>query len=320
MLADVANEVLMLGAGGDERTLTTMTNPRVRRRERHGAGLKAATASTAAVKPEGKPALAKTLQASAPTKVKEDAKPVQPAPEASEKATSAPAKKAAPLPKRGASSGIMQAFSKASTKAKATAKPAAKTSQPATPSGNDNSSMQALSDDGEDDEEMPQPKPRGASGSKSRKQREEELRQMMEEDDEEEEASERDDMSQEEPMEEEPAAPEPVQEETEVVTASTNGRRRGKRRVMRKKQIMDDQGYLGKWPDKLFDQFIDLTRCHSYHPGAWLGVLFGGRGSSARQGGEDDELGAPRTGGETQAGWPERESGKHHVLLFQKVT
>ncbi|KXX77115.1 DNA polymerase delta subunit 3 [Madurella mycetomatis] len=240
LLADAANQVLSLQVSDDHKNLAVIANPRARRRERKGAGVKAAAAATASVKAQTKPALG-------PAKVKEESKPIQLAQGSAERASSATQnKKPIPSSKRGTSSGIMQAFSKATTKVKKEAG----TSQPATPSGDD-SSVQPMSDDGEDDSEMPQPKPRVVSGSKSRKQREEELRRMMEEDDDdddddEEEASEQaEEEPPEEPMEEEPPAPEPAKpEESEIVTASTNGRRRGKRRVMRKKQVMDDQGYL----------------------------------------------------------------------------
>ncbi|KAK4109931.1 hypothetical protein N656DRAFT_714991 [Canariomyces notabilis] len=247
LIIDAANQVLSLQAGEDQKKLAVITNSRARRRERQGAGLKVAAAATTTAKAQVKPALAKPAPAPAPVaaNIKEDSKPAQPGPTTAEKASAAPTlgkKSAAPL-KRGASSGIMQAFSKATPKVKKEAD----TPETTTPSG-ENPNMQPLSDDGEDDEEMPQPQPKAnaASDLKSRKQREEELRRMMEEDDEEEEPPEKaEDESAEEPMEEEPPAPEPAKEETpEIVTASTNGRRRGKRRVMRKKQIMDDQGYL----------------------------------------------------------------------------
>ncbi|KAK4103514.1 hypothetical protein N658DRAFT_420672 [Parathielavia hyrcaniae] len=239
LLADAAHHVLTLDTVADQKGLAPIINPNVRRRERQGAGLKAAAATTQ-VKSASKPA-----QAPASAKVKEESKPAQPVQETVDKGSSGPTKKAAPPLKRGASSGIMQAFSKAASKP-AKVKKEAEAPQPAQASGKD-STMQPLSDDGEDDEELPQAKPRSSSGFRSRKEREEALRRMMDEDDDidEDETPEKEDTPEEEPMEEEPAAPEPVkEEETEVVTASTNGRRRGKRRVMRKKQIMDDQGYL----------------------------------------------------------------------------
>ena len=235
LLVDAANQVLAITTGDDVKNTVPITNPWVRRRERQGAALRAAAAA-AAVKPQAKPAFAN---------VKEESKPTQPVQETVAKAlTSGLSKKPAPSLKRGGSSGIMQAFSKAATKPTKVKKEAEAT----TPSSED-SSMQPLSDDGEDDEDLPQPKPRAGSGFKTKRQREEDLRRMMEEDDEEEEVQEKEETPEEEPMEEEePPAPEPVkEEEAEVVTASADGRRRGKRRIMRKKQIMDDQGYLGKF-------------------------------------------------------------------------
>jgi DNA polymerase delta subunit 3 len=151
-----------------------------------------------------------------------------------------------PALKRGGSagSGIMQAFGKA---AAAKAKKA-ETAQPTTPSGDD-SSMHPLSDDGEDDTEMvPKPTVREGPARKSKKEREEDLRRMMEEEEDEgEEADEKADTEIEEPVEEPPAEEaEPEREEpSEIVSVGGDGRRRGRRRVMRKKQILDDQGYLG---------------------------------------------------------------------------
>jgi hypothetical protein len=265
LLVDAANEFLTLDTSNYQKSLSPITNSSVRRRERQGAGLKASAAAAAAVKP---PAMAnsKTLQAPAAGKVKGEPRPAKPAQEIAEKASSSgAAKKAAPPLKRGGSSGIMQAFSKAATKA-TKPKKEAETPQLATPSGED-PAVQPLSDDGEEEEELPQPKPRSVSGLKSKKQREEELRKMMEEDDEEEEeVSEKEETPEDEPMEEEPPAAEPVkEEEKEVVTASTNGRRRGRRRVMRKKQIMDDQGYLGMSP-ALIPAWLVQTNSGSQSP------------------------------------------------------
>lgn len=114
--------------------------------------------------------------------------------------------------------------------------------------------MQAMSDDGEDDSEVTgNPKAREATAQKSKREREAELRRMMEESDEEpeekadtpmEEAPEEPDP---EPEPEPEAEAEPVKEgPPEIISASGDGRRRGKRRIMKKKQIMDEQGYLGK--------------------------------------------------------------------------
>lgn len=246
LLVDATNQVLTLNASSDE-NVVPIINPKMRRRDRKGPGLKAASAAivaAASAKPSAThTAFGNTAHGSVTAKVKkEEPASTSPDEEAAEGTlTSGPAKKPAATLKRGASSGIMQAFSKAA------AKPV-KVKKEAEPKPN----AQPMSDDGEDDDEMPQPKPRSSSGFRTKKQREEDLRRMMEEDDEpDEEQSEKAESPEpeDEPMEEEPPAPPPEEkEEPEVVTASADGRRRGKRRVMRKKQIMDDQGYLGMLP------------------------------------------------------------------------
>ncbi|KAL2157485.1 hypothetical protein VTH06DRAFT_6036 [Thermothelomyces fergusii] len=247
LLVDAANQARSLSSGDDLKSLVPITNPRVRRRERQGPGFIAAAAPTAQTHAPAKTTSSNAVQPTAPEKTKEVSKSAPPSQETTDKGSaSGPTKKPAPSSKRGPSSGIMQAFSKATAKA-AKVKKEADTPQTTAPD-NEEPSVQPLSDDGEDDDELPQPKPRSASAFKTKKQREEELRRMMEEDDEEE-ASGKAETPEEKPveeeMEEEPQAPEPVkEEEKEIVTASANGRRRGKRRVMRKKQIMDDQGYL----------------------------------------------------------------------------
>ncbi|KAL2137437.1 hypothetical protein VTI74DRAFT_58 [Chaetomium olivicolor] len=261
LLADVVNEVVTLDTGKDQRDLVPITNSRVRRRERHGPGLRAAAAaSPAAVKPQATAAFSKTAPASAPVKVKEELKSSQPEETADKTSSSVPTKKPPTTVKRGAGSGIMQAFSKAAAKPPKPKKEA-ESSKSGTPSAEE-SHTQPLSDDGDDDEDMPQPKPRSTAGYKTKKQREEELRRMMEEDeeegDDEEKVSEAESPA-EEPMEEELPAPEPAKEEeaAEIVTATTNGRRRGKRRVMRKKQIMDDQGYLVTIQEQGWESFSE---------------------------------------------------------------
>lgn len=80
---------------------------------------------------------------------------------------------------------------------------------------------------------------------------------MMEDaDDDIKEAKKEDEQSDEEMEEASEAEPEPEpepeqkpkeeKEPTEVISNSGDGRRRGKRRVMKKKRILDDQGYMGK--------------------------------------------------------------------------
>ncbi|KAK3944804.1 hypothetical protein QBC46DRAFT_455861 [Diplogelasinospora grovesii] len=252
LLSEVAREALNLGAGKDaaaERKLRgPIFNPRAKRRERKEAlaqkKAEAKPVTAAFLKSAGAEPKVKEEPKPAPTKAKEEEKIAQPASDTEKKAVLPAAKKPTPALKRGgsSSSSIMQAFSKTKPPTKAKK---AETSQPATPSGDDSHPM---SDDGEDDSaEMPQPKAPENPGRKSKREREEELRRMMEEDDDDEEEEEKAESPAPEEEPEEPAAPEPVKEEpAEVVAASGDGRRRGKRKVMRKKQIMDDQGYLAK--------------------------------------------------------------------------
>ncbi|KAK0645581.1 DNA polymerase subunit Cdc27 [Cercophora newfieldiana] len=240
LLLDAVEEVFKIDEEEDFKKPNVVVNPQLRRRERTHPAIKSASATTSKpVKQEVKPAFA-----AASLKAKEAPKSAEPAAPVAKASAAPTTKKAVPALKRGGSSnsGIMQAFSKAATKVKKEA--SANNSRAATPSGDD-SSMHPLSDDGEDDD-VPQPKPlETAGGRKSKKEREDELRRMMEEDDDEEEdQKEKSPTPEEEPIEE-PTAPEPQKEEpSEVVTTSANGRRRGKRRIMRKKQIMDEQGYL----------------------------------------------------------------------------
>ncbi|KAK3688434.1 DNA polymerase subunit Cdc27 [Podospora appendiculata] len=253
LLAGVANEVLSLGAEDANKNPGPISNPRMHRRERQVASAKAKTTAAAAhVKPKHEPKQepsrlfpVKPAPAPAPAKITGEVQAVKPDSEKPEKgSSSAPSKKPAPALKRGgsANSSIMHAFSKATTKVQK-----AETSQPATPSGDD-SSLQPMSDDGEDDTEIPQPRTRAVSDRKNKTEREEELRRMMEEDDDDDEdEEEKAESIAEEPEEpeEEVSTTEPTQDEpTEVATTSGDGRRRGKRRITKKKQIMDDQGYL----------------------------------------------------------------------------
>ncbi|KAK4176011.1 putative DNA polymerase subunit delta-3 [Triangularia setosa] len=233
LLADLAHEV----RSSDKKVPPNIVNPNVRTRERRGSGLKATNASVATVKQQPK----------VDSKIKEEPEPAEEAKSAvktektAKTTSSAPAKKPAPAK----SAGIMAAFSKAASLPKKEPK-SSKSASPAVTETN----TPALSDEDDDEEEMPQPKPRVKPGFKTKKQREEDLRRMMEEDDEEEASTSEGAETPEEPepepepMEVEEEAPEPVQEEKEVVETTGNGRRRGKRRIMRKKQIMDEQGYL----------------------------------------------------------------------------
>lgn len=224
------------------KALGPIRNPYARRRERRGAAGKPAPLTAKMAKAE--PAAAKPAAAAkvderprATEEVKAEQKPT------SKESTPVPSGGKKPAPKRGASGGIMQSFAKAASKPKKAA-----VSKAAAVSAVEDSSMQALSDDGEDDfVAMPEPKEENEATRKSRKERQEELKRMMEESSEDEEP-EKEDTPMEEP-EEEPAAPEPEEkadpEPTEVISSTGDGRRRGKRRVKKKKTVMDEQGYLG---------------------------------------------------------------------------
>ncbi|KAI1134796.1 DNA polymerase subunit Cdc27 [Hypoxylon sp. FL0543] len=259
LLADTARQVLTLSTSGDvpaaSKVFGSIANPNVRRRERRAPvsrPVASAPASTAAPKQEAKPA-----------NVKEEPKM---APQASVKgSTSATGKKSAgvaSLKRQGSSGGIGQMFAKAAAKPK---KPAAKatgsgaSSAAATPAEEDQ--KMAMSDDGEDDAvPISESKDESASARQSRKDRQAELRRMMEESDEEE--SEKPESPAEEPMEEDPPPPEPepepkADEPAEIVSSTGGGRRRGRRRVTRKKQVMDDKGYLVTIQEQGWESFSE---------------------------------------------------------------
>ncbi|KUI55114.1 DNA polymerase delta subunit 3 [Cytospora mali] len=245
LLADVSKPILDRpaedGSVNPPRPLGSIRNPYVRRRERRGAVPRPAAATSKpsnARQPASKhvPAAEPAPAAKAKEEPKAEQKPT------SKESTPVPsgAKKSAVAPKRGGSGGIMQSFAKAASMPKKE-----KTSETATPIEED----QVLSDDGEDDSvPVPEPKKESETAGKSRKERQAELRRMMEEDSEDEEEPEKEDTPMEEPEEEEAPTPEPEKKEepepAEVISSTGDGRRRGKRRVMKKKTVMDDQGYL----------------------------------------------------------------------------
>lgn len=156
---------------------------------------------------------------------------------------------------------------------------------------------------------------------------------MMEEevsDDEDDGSEKRAESPEEEAMDEtadEPAVPEPEEPEPAETVTTSNGRRRGKRKVMRKKQIMDDQGYLG--------MFLALSRdskgwayanpCRSHNPRTRMGVFFRRRSSSGYEA-EDfvrSKLCPPFPGRQVQERRSEGEpgkSGQYHVLFLKEVT
>jgi DNA polymerase delta subunit 3 len=218
-------------------TYGMIRNPYVKRRLRKGRAIKSAAPPIAPKATQQKPGAAKPNMFE---KIKQEGSET---PNENQTPSSSAKKPATILSLKKTSSGdIMQSFAKASAKA---------ASQPrsAKPKPSEQNSVDALSDDGEDDSEaIPATKEAGI-GRKSRKEREAELRRMMEEDDDDDddEPESKPASPAEEPMEVEPEpAPEPEPEPTETLSSSADGRKRGKRKVMKKKQKMDDQGYLGK--------------------------------------------------------------------------
>ncbi|KAI7786251.1 hypothetical protein LA080_004072 [Diaporthe eres] len=240
LLAEVSKPILDVaaedGSADRQHSLGPIRNPYARRRERQGGALRPnVTVSKAS---DAKPTTSK--QASA-AQVKEEAALEQKSVSKESTPVLSGSKKPPPAPKRGASGGIMQSFAKAASKPKKAGTP-----QPTAASAADDSPMQELSDDGEDDTVAEPKNEDDTAAYKTRKDRQEELKRMMEEDSEDEEPD-KEDTPMEEPGEDIPA-PEPENEEkpepAEVISSANNGRRRGKRRVMKKKTIMDDQGYL----------------------------------------------------------------------------
>jgi DNA polymerase delta subunit 3 len=249
-LADTAHDVIKTSLTEESseagKVYGTVTNPNVWKRHRKGGAPKPAPAAPA---PTIKTAPKVEEEPKPP--VKEEPKPAQPA---SSKDTKGPAntsavtaaKKIAAAPsfkRQGSSGGISQMFAKAAAKPKKPASSAASN----TPSAAEDATP-VLSDEGEDDSEMPDVKPDPEAG-KARKNRQAELRRMMEESDDEEPEPE-EEAPVDEPMEDEPGPPEPEpeakEEPAEIISSTGDGRKRGRRRVTKKKQIMDDQGYLGK--------------------------------------------------------------------------
>ncbi|KAK8060952.1 hypothetical protein PG996_010882 [Apiospora saccharicola] len=251
-LSDAAQLVLNQTIGEDSpltasQTYGTMFCPNARKRERRaGASAPVPPVKTqpkaAPVKQEPKPTVKEEPNSAAVAAVfGKDAKDSKPAANTAAKKVAANAAPA--LKRQGSSGGIGQMFAKQAAKPKKPAAP--KREEVVTP---------VLSDEGEDDSEaMPEPvNQKAEEDSKSRRDRQAALRRMMDESDgEEEEASKSkpESPAEDEPMEEDTVPPEPeakVEEEPAEVVASTgDGRRRGRRRVTKKKQIMDDQGYLG---------------------------------------------------------------------------
>jgi DNA polymerase delta subunit 3 len=259
-------------------TYGLIANPKARKKDRKGRPPVSVPVSVPsapkAAKQETQSATPKPSQAE---KVKQETKE---APSVDSTPSSSAGKKPPASLKRGSSGGIMQSF------ARAAAKPP-KPKPEAKPKDEDTS--MALSDDGEaDEEDLPDSKSIDLEALKrTRKEREEQLLRMMEDPEDEtakkEEAKKEDEQSDEE-MEEasepepepepEPEQPKEDKEPAEVISNSSNGRRRGKRRVMKKKRILDDQGYMGKLLDHVcVSTWLNLV--YSNYSGGCMGVFLG---------------------------------------------
>ncbi|KAI0150691.1 hypothetical protein GGR57DRAFT_180483 [Xylariaceae sp. FL1272] len=260
LLADTGKQAHELAAQNPDSNedLGTITNLNVRRRERR----KGAPIAAAAVKSEAMPVVKLGAKSSTQATAKEEPKESSQTTKKFASSASTSAKKPAPAStlKRQGSSGIGQMFAKAAANPKKQKK--AGDSTPASGT-EDNQSAGAMSDDGEDDTETkPVVKEEDSKARQKRQDRQAELRRMMEESDNEELEKEE---SADEPMEDdEPPPPEPEpepevkpEEPAEVVSSATGGRRRGRRRVTKKKQIMDDKGYLVTVQEQGWESFSE---------------------------------------------------------------
>ncbi|KAF4995447.1 hypothetical protein FGRMN_5128 [Fusarium graminum] len=279
LLSDVTTQLSEYSVAGDitaaSKKYGVISNPNAQRRERKGRPQAFAPASS---KPAKKEPLASTSTSTATINIKQEASAAKSETKQTKSAkqeSSVPSsKEGTPIPsggkkptpslKRGVSGGIMQSF------AKAAARPAK--TKPA-PKKEEDTDM-ALSDDGEaDDSDIiatssnPKPATDLVDIKRKRQEREDALRKMMENDDDEDEKEESDKESEQadEEMEEAPE-PEPEteteakkgeKEPAEMVTSTGDGRRRGKRRVMKKKRILDDQGYMVTIQEQGWESFSE---------------------------------------------------------------
>ncbi|KAI0889525.1 DNA polymerase subunit Cdc27 [Annulohypoxylon maeteangense] len=247
LLADTGRQVIELSTVGDvpatSKDFGSIANPNTHRRERR--------------RPVSKPvasAPAAKVESTQELKLPIDKEEPKAAPQASAKGPAASTTKksaAASLKRQGSSGGIGQMFAKA----------AARPKKPVTKPAAEDDQKTAMSDDGEDDTgPMPGAKDESGSARQSRINRQAELRRMMEESDEEE--PEKPESPADEPMEEEPPEPEPepepkAEEPAEIVSSTGDGRRRGRRRVTKKKQVMDDKGYLVTIQEQGWESFSE---------------------------------------------------------------
>lgn len=230
---------------GANRTYGTIINPDTRKRARRAGASPPPEPAKPQPKPQVKQETKPTINIKAEPPKLTFGKPTANKPTANTTAKKVATTSAPTLKRQGSSGGIGQMFAKQASKPK----------KPAAPKPKEEAPAPALSDEGEgDDEPMPEAKQAAEEDGKSRRDRQAELRRMMDESDGEEDGEEsksRPESPADEPMDEDPAPPEPEAKSdegpAEVVASTGDGRRRGRRRVMKKKQIMDDQGYLGEW-------------------------------------------------------------------------
>ncbi|KAM0348758.1 hypothetical protein ACHAPU_004197 [Fusarium lateritium] len=281
LLSDVATQLSEYSSSGDiiaaSKKYGVISNSNAQRRERKGRPQASASAPSKPVKKEpfaSKPTSTATInikqEASAAKPGTKQAKSAQSAKQessapSSKEGTPVPSggKKPAPSLKRGVSGGIMQSFAKA----------AARPAKPKPAPQKEEDTAMALSDDGEADDSdvvatssKSKPAVDSADIKRKRQEREDALRKMMEDDDEDEkEESDKESEQADEEMEEAPepepeAEPEAKKEEeepAEVVSSTGEGRRRGKRRVMKKKRILDDQGYMVTIQEQGWESFSE---------------------------------------------------------------
>ncbi|KAL7785219.1 DNA polymerase subunit Cdc27 [Trichoderma ceciliae] len=232
-------------------TYGIISNHQARKKDRKGRPPVTVLTAPKAVKQETQPTMLKPSQ---PETVKQEAKE---APSTDSAPSSSAGKKPPASLKRGASGGIMQSF------AKAAAKPPKPKPEP---KAKEEDTAMALSDDGEADEaDLPTTKSVDLEVLKrTRKEREEQLMRMMEDpEDEAGEGAKKENELSDEEMEEasepepEPEQPKEEKEPAEVISNSSNGRRRGKRRVMKKKRILDEQGYMVTIQEAAWESFSE---------------------------------------------------------------
>lgn len=291
LLADVAKSISDYATNEDSAVLCkrygTIYSPHSRWRDLKNRASAPTTTSApskqAAATAKQIPVVSKSEPSSAPVKNESPPAAASGGAAVKQETPSSSATKGKPAPPKGRSGGIMQSF------AKAAAQPPKQ--KPIVKKEEEDTKM-TMSDDGEaDDDDMPVPKKTAAETAslrQAKRKRDEDLRRMMEEDEEEEQEEEEKEPEDEEMEEPEPEPePEPVKEEKkepeEVISASDDGRRRGKRRVMKKKRILDDQGYMGTWLYRMLRLFDITNRRCSHNSRGGLGIFLRRRHTCAHK-------------------------------------